>query len=197
VGYYVNRNLAAIRFLKTQPWVDKEKLVLAGHSAGATVMTRLATRSKDATHLILSSGNPMGRILSIIGQRRVADSTGAGAEETFRYWERVVAYPDSTAAPGGGDPNKTTHDFSEPVVEAIKKLRIPVLVTYGTRDHCAPFNDYLRVELIREKKKHVQFKAYPGLEHNYIGYKPDGTLDYDNFNWDRVTADWWRWLREQ
>jgi len=54
----------------------------------------------------------------------------------------------------------------------------------------------VRVALIREKKKHVQCKAYPGLKHNYIGYKPDGTLDYDNFNWDRVAADWWKWLRE-
>jgi pimeloyl-ACP methyl ester carboxylesterase len=196
VGYYVNRNLATIRFLRAQPWVGKEKLVLAGHSAGATVMTRLAAQSKDATHLILSGGNPMGRILSIIGQRRAADSTGAATEEIFRYWEGVVAQPDSTSAPGGGDPNKTTFDFSQPVVEDIKKLRIPVLVTYGTRDHCAPYNDYLRVEVIREKKKHVQFRAYPGLEHNYIGYKPDGTLDYDNFNWDRVAADWWQWLQE-
>ncbi len=197
VGYYVNRNLATIRFLRAQPWVSKEKLVLAGHSAGAMVMTRLAARSKDATHLILSSGNPMGRIVSIIWLKRAADSTGAATEETFRYWEGVVAQPDSTAAPGGGDPNKTTFDFSQPVVEDIKKLRIPVLVTYGTRDHCAPYNDYLRVELIREKKKHVQFKAYPGLEHNYFGFKPDGTVDYDNFNWDRVAADWWGWLRSQ
>ncbi len=196
VDYYVRRNRTVIRFLKAQAWIDDKRLVLAGHSAGATVMTRLATKLKAATHLILSSGNPAGRMLSVLGQLRAADPTGVKAEATFRYWEDVVASPKSAAA-GGGDTIATAYSFSVPVGQLIKKLRIPVLITYGTRDYCAPFNDCLRVELIRARKRHVQFRAYPGLEHNYIGFKPDGTLDYDNFNWDRVAGDWHRWLRTQ
>ncbi|MBD0257896.1 MAG: hypothetical protein ICV83_19450, partial [Cytophagales bacterium] len=159
------------------------------------VMTRLAARSKRVTHLILSNGNPLGRIVTMLVPQRAADTTGAAAEEIFRYWEGVVARPDDKSDRGGGDTNYTMYQFSLPVVADLKKLRIPVLISYGTRDYCAPFNDYLRVELIRERKKNVYFKAYPGLEHNYIGFKPDGTLDYDNFNWDRVAADWQGWLR--
>jgi pimeloyl-ACP methyl ester carboxylesterase len=196
-GYYVSRNRAILRFLRKQPWFDGRRLVLAGHSAGTTVMTRLAARSKRVTHLILSNGNPLGRIVTMLGPPRAADTTGAAAEEIFRYWEAVVARPGDKSDPGGGDTNYTMYQFSLPIVADLKKLRIPVLITYGTRDYCAPYNDYLRVELIRERKKNVYFKAYPGLEHNYFGLKPDGSRDYDNFNWDRVAADWQAWLRKQ
>ena len=58
-----------------------------------------------------------------------------------------------------GDTFKATYDFSIPPIQYLEKLTIPVLVSYGTKDWSAPYNDYLRVEMIRKKKRNFTFKA--------------------------------------
>jgi hypothetical protein len=74
---------------------------------------------------------------------------------------------------------------------------MPVLVSYGTKDFSSPYNDYLRVEMMRQKKNNFTFKAYIGTEHNYFPLKPNGEINYDIFNWDKVANDWRQWLLQQ
>ncbi|WP_162426871.1 alpha/beta hydrolase family protein [Pontibacter pudoricolor] len=94
VDYYVNRNKEVIKHLKKQPWVKKNKLIVAGHSAGSTVAAKLALESKAVTHLIYSGGNPFGRMASMISQARAYDdSAGTGSENAFRYWQTIVDDP--------------------------------------------------------------------------------------------------------
>lgn len=71
-----------------------------------------------------------------------------------------------------------------------------MLVSYGTKDSGCPFDDYLRVETIRENKINFTFKAYIGTEHNYFPLKANGEINYDIFNWDKVANDWQKWLNE-
>jgi hypothetical protein len=115
LSYYVDRNLAAIKFLQKQPWVSKSQLVVAGHSEGSTVAAKMASVSSRITHLIYASGNPMGRILSIIQQNRTneTDSTQYG-EKTIKYWQNVVADKTSMDAPHGEDTHRATYEFSCP-----------------------------------------------------------------------------------
>lgn len=194
VDYYVKRAKEVIRHLKKQPWVKQDTLVVAGHSAGSTVVAKLALKSRDVTHLIFSGGNPFGRMATMVAQARAYDdSTGTGAERGFKYWEDIVQDPASVVSQGG-DSYKTTYDFSIPPINYLLKLRIPVLVTYGTRDYGVPFNDYLRLETIRRKKRNFTFKAYIGVEHNYFGFDKEGKVDYDKFGWDQVALDWQAWL---
>ena len=95
------------------------------------------------------------------------------------------------------DTYKATYEFSIPPFAYLEKIKIPVLVCYGTKDEgSVPFNDYLRVEMIRRKKTNFTFFSYFGTEHNYFGLKPDGQTDYDKFNWDKVAMDWLKWLRK-
>lgn len=197
VDYYVNRAKEVIRFLRKQDWVSKDQLIAAGHSAGSTVAAKLALECKHVTHLIYSGGNPFGRMASIISQARAHDdSTGTRSERSFRYWESVVSAPASVASEGG-DSNKTAYGFSIPPIEYLRKLKIPVLVTYGTKDHGVTFNDYLRLETIREGKKNFAFKPYVGAEHNYFGFDKEGKIDYDKFGWDQVALDWKEWLKSK
>ncbi len=194
VDYYVNRAKAVIKHLKKQPWVTKDKLVAAGHSAGSTVVAKLALESKAVTHLIYSGGNPFGRMASMISQaRQYDDTTGTRAEEAFRYWETIVGDPTSIASQGG-DAYKTTYTFSQPPIDYLLQLKIPVLVSYGTKDHGVPFNDYLRLETIRKGKKNFTFHPYIGVEHNYFGFDKEGKVDHDKFGWDQVAEDWQAWL---
>lgn len=196
LDYYVDRNIEVIKYLQKQKWVSRKELVLAGHSEGSTVASKMASVSPLVTHLIYSGGNPMGRIMSIIQQGRATetdtDSTRFGEDE-LSYWKSVVENKASMDA-SQGDTHKATFDFSKPPMEYLEKVRIPVLVCYGTKDWSAPFNDYLRVDVIRKGKKNFTFKAYIGTEHNYFPLSADNKPNYDVFNWDRVASDWLKWL---
>lgn len=195
-GYYVQRDKVVIRFLQKQSWVTKNKFVVAGHSEGSTVAAKLASISKEVTQLIYLSGNPFGRILSMIEESR-SKETNANmlAENNFTYWERVVDSPNDMN--DKGDTHKATYDFSFPSIEYLKRLSIPVLVAYGTKDYCSPYNDLLRVEMMRSKKNNFTFKAYIGLEHNFFPLDKNGMPDYDIYNWDKIGEDIYQWLISQ
>jgi len=199
LDYYVDRNLKVIDFLEALPYADSTKLIVAGHSEGSTIASKLALKSEKVTRLIYASGCPFGRIMAMIGQDRATetdtDSTRYGESE-FDYWEQVVN-DKNNMDDSNGDTNKATYDFSEPAIHYLEKLTIPVLICYGTKDFCAPYNDYLHVEMLRQQKKNFTFKAYIGLEHNFFPLTANGQPNYDQFNWNKVANDWWRWTKQK
>jgi len=187
--YYVNRDATVVKYLKKQNWVAKNKFVIAGHSAGSV--------SKNVTHLIYAGGDPMGRLATMV--EKIREDTTAKSnelEEEFTYWQKVVNDPENTTTKTG-DSNKTNYSFSIPPIEYLKKLKIPVLVTFGTKDYGAPFNNFLRLEMIRLKKTNFTYNAYFGLEHNFFGFNKNGSVNYDIYNWDKVGLDWQHWLQQK
>lgn len=198
LSYYVPRNIAVLKYLQKQKWVSSTKIIVAGHSEGSTIAAKMASGYTKITHLIYAGGNPMGRIMSMIGQGRAneadTDSTKFG-EEAIKYWESVVTNK-SEMDDSQGDTNKATFEFSQPPIEYLKKLKIPVLVSYGTRDWSAPFNDYMRVNFIQQGKINYTFQTYIGTEHNFFPLTADNKPNYDVFNWDKVAFDWLKWLNQ-
>ena len=170
LSYYIPRNIAVLKYLQKQKWVTTTKLVVAGHSEGSTVAAKMAAGYKKITHLIYAGGNPMGRIMSMIGQSRAnetdTDSTKFGEEEV-KYWESVVKNK-SDMDGSQGDTHKATFEFSQPPIEYLVKLKIPVLVSYGTKDWSAPFNDFMRINFIQQGKTNFTFQPYIGTEHNFF-----------------------------
>ncbi|MGC4038046.1 MAG: hypothetical protein QM764_18945 [Chitinophagaceae bacterium] len=194
--YYIKRNKEVIRYLLKQSWVTKNKLIVAGHSEGSFIAAGMASETKEVTHLIYSGGNPLGRMMTIITRdRREENDSILTAEKDFDEWKNIIEHPEDTSSVQG-DPSRTTFSFSKSLLENFKKLTIPTLVSYGTGDYgSAPFNDYLRFEMIRLKKANFFFKAYIGKEHNYFSLKPDGSINYDDYNWDKVMRDWLYWIK--
>lgn len=48
---YTNRAIKVLKFLKQQKWVDGSKLVVAGHSQGSKVATKIAKHYKPVSKL--------------------------------------------------------------------------------------------------------------------------------------------------
>jgi pimeloyl-ACP methyl ester carboxylesterase len=96
-----------------------------------------------------------------------------------------------------GDTHKATFEFSEPPIKYLEKLKIPVLVTYGTKDWSAPFNDFMCVDFIRQGKINFIFHPYVGTEHNFFPLTAENKPNYDIFNWDNVANDWLKWTNEK
>jgi pimeloyl-ACP methyl ester carboxylesterase len=194
LDYYVKRDQAVIDYLRQLPWIATDHLIVAGHSEGATIAAKLAAETSTVTALIYSGGNPMGRVMTVIERDRMREKDSASlAEADFQQWEKVVADPTNPAS-GSGDSYATTYPFSLPPLDYLEKLTIPVLVTYGTKDADCPFNDYFRAKMILQRKRNFTFKAYIGVEHNFFPVRPDGSINYDVFNWDKVAEDWRKWL---
>ena len=102
IDYYVSRDAQVLKFLKKQLWVNAKRMVIAGHSEGGTIVAKLATVSKDVTHVISSSANPSGQMATILySTRKDDDSIGTYAKEQFANWEKLVnKSADIPLAPG-------------------------------------------------------------------------------------------------
>lgn len=197
--YYTERNNKVLEYLVKQPWVDANVIVVAGHSEGASIAVKMAVTNKNVTHLIYSGGTPYyPRILSMITQdRKLENEKESWVEKDFDYWEGVNEKPFDTSRDHGYNANKGTYSFSESLNDDFKRLTIPVLVSYGTKDTACPFNDLLRVEMIQENKENIYFRSYLNRGHNYFEILESGQINYENFGWDMVGQDWLRWIKEK
>ncbi len=189
LDYYVERNSFVINKLFKEQWILKNKLVLAGHSEGSTIAAKLATKNKKITHLIYSSGNPYGRILSML-EEEVSKQKNY---DLIEYWKFVVENKNNIDY-NGGDTYKATYEFSQPSALHLKKLKIPVLITYGTKDWNAPYNDLLYIESIQLGLQYLKFIPYLDLEHNYFPVNDKREPIHEVYNWDNVGKDWKNWL---
>ncbi|MCC6288008.1 MAG: alpha/beta hydrolase [Chitinophagaceae bacterium] len=197
LSYYTDRNIKIIEFLRKLPYVSKSKLVVAGHSEGSTIAAKMAYSYPKITALIYSGGNPLGRMMTIVSRARTTETDSLKQVDLlFQNWKNIIASPANMD--GNGDTNRGTFEFSyPPPINYLMKLRIPVLVTYGTKDYglIQPV-DYFRLETIRLAKTNFTFKDYIGVEHNFFPLKENGEINYDVYNWDKVANDWGMWLKK-
>lgn len=193
LGYYVARDATVLRYLARQPWVMVNDITAMGHSEGSNVVARLARKPGPLRRVVYLSGSPLGRMLTVVaGNRQDADSVGA--ENNFAYWREVVASPKQNNCLGDTHLLVSSLSSTQTPLDDFRHSKIPVFVGYGTRDRSALLEDYMRLEMIRAGKTNLTFRAYPELEHNFMGYT-NGAPDQKKWNWDRVAHDFFAWMR--
>ena len=196
LDYYVFRNNSILKQLFKERWVKINQLLVAGHSEGSTIAVKMASINKKITHLIYSGGNPYGRISTVLEQNRSEENDILiRGEKVIEHWKNVVENANKIHY-DGGDTYKATYSFSLPQRDNLMDLKIPVLVTYGTKDWGVSFNDLFQIEAIRERKRNITFKSYIGLEHNYFPKNEKGEIIEEEYNWDKVAKDWMNWLKQ-
>jgi len=187
---YVDRANRVLKFLRKQPWVDHQKLVVAGHSQGSKVATKIAVSNKKVTHLGLFAANPFGRVDQYVRQARLDAQLGKITwEEADKQMEAQYEYfktannPDSVAR----NPElKAWQSFSEPFLDDWLSLRIPIYLAYGTADRTSDLNDLVPLFFIQEHKTNLTMKRYLQLEHNFFEVKENGRTDYEKGHWVEV-----------
>jgi pimeloyl-ACP methyl ester carboxylesterase len=189
LDYYVFRNNFILKQLMKERWVDKSEVVVAGHSEGSSIAAKMAFLNPKITKLIYSGGNPFGRIATILEQSE-------DKQEILKYWKNVVENA-NVIHYDGGDTYKATYSFSMPQRENLMQLKIPILVTYGSEDTAAHYNDLFQIEVIRGQKRNFKFISYLGLEHNFFSINEKSEPIYEIENWNKVGEDWLVWLNEE
>jgi hypothetical protein len=194
---YVLRANQVLKFLSKQKWVDKNQLVVAGHSQGSHVALGIAHSNKKVTQLGLFGFNPLGRIDQYIRSARKQAEAGeitwkeADSIQKSRFNEYKVIYePDSDKKVAFANSWKS---FSKSQLNELINLKIPVYVAYGSNDINTDFCDLLPLYFIEKGKSDYKVIRYPNLEHNFFPINENGIPDYQNGNWYWVMNSFVNW----
>ena len=200
---YIERGNDVIKFLQNQTWVDKEKIILLGHSEGASVATRLAEQNPFIHALGYFSGNPDGRFVQYIREERLRASKGVisaeeaqkNIEQKYEFWKDICrAENENGVLPKGGDPWFTWKSFSCPNRDILPQLKMPVFITYGTEDSGAIGCDLLPIYFELEGNYNYKIRAWINCGHNFEPIRSDGSSDYENMHWQEVVDEFIEWV---
>ena len=153
--------VSACQLAASMPFIDKQKIFLAGHSLGGLLAPLIATRCPSVTGLILlaAPSRPQDDILK--EQIRYLGSLNGNTDETLlaQQYQQVKA-----AAP------QIYWDYLDkyaPVMTACS-LSIPMLFLQGERDYQVTMQDFAMWKLGMFGKTNATFLSYPTLNHCFM-----------------------------
>ena len=197
---YVKRAKAVLHFLEQQPWVSSETLIVAGHSQGSKIASKIAVEHKGVTHLGLFSANPFGRIDQYVRTARLDAQMGKISwkeadsliNQQYAFYEKVNNADSIKTNPEF----KAWQSFNETYYDDWLTLDIPIYLAYGTEDRSADLCDIVPLFFIGEGKKNLTLKRYPGLEHNFFEISPEGKTNYEKGHWAEVMEGFINWVHQ-
>lgn len=194
---HVYRANRVIRFLNSQKWIDKTKLIVMGHSQGARIAVGIAKSNRKVTRLGLFGYNPLGRIDTSIRQARKDAESGkitweqadSITQNTYSFMEEIQ-HPDTLIQ----HPNLVSwNSFSKSTMFDLLSLDIPIYIAYGSHDIVADLCDLLPILFTEKEKQNLTIHRYSQLEHNFFPILENGEIDYQNGRWKEIMNDFIEW----
>ncbi len=199
---YVERGNVVLEFLRKQPWVKKDEIILIGHSQGSYIVADLASQNSDIFAIGYFGGNPLGRFNQFILEQRNRAKSGkiisaeaqANIEKLYKNWRKICEAQDED--PSFGDTPRTTKSFTTFDIDKLSNLKIPVFIAYGTEDDGAQFCDFLPVYFELAGKKNYICRAFVGYGHNFEEKFPDGKSNFEKIHWQDVINEFIAWCEK-
>ena len=196
---YVNRANTVLNFLKKQTWVSNEHLVVAGHSQGTKIATKIATQNNNVTHLGLFSANAFGRIDQYVREARLNAQLGKISwekadslmNENYEFYQQVNNEDSIKANPS----LKAWKSFTETYYDDWLTLDIPIYLAYGTEDRSSDLCDIVPLFFIEKDKNNLTLKRYLGLEHNFFEVSENGRANHKKGHWKEVMTEFINWIK--
>ena len=196
--FYVKRANRVIEELKNKPWVDTTTFVIAGHSQGTKIATKVSVSNPVFTHTGLFAANPMGRIDQFIREIRLEAQLGniswEEADNQMNYWmseykqaynvDSLKKYPNL---------NQWT-SWGERFYDDWLAINHPIYLAYGSQDRVADLCDLVPLYFIEKGKENLTIKRYNNLEHNFFE-KKNGVVNYNKPHWNEVINEFLIWLK--
>lgn len=194
---YVNRGVKVLKYLRKQSWVNPSGLVVAGHSQGTKVATKIAKAYKHVSKLGLFGANPFGRIdQNIRRYRKEAEQNHITWEEADQKIEEQVQLlrdannPEKTAV----DPSLLAwKSFSVSLLDDWLNFNKPIYLAYGTHDLTSDLCDMVPLFFIKENKNNLTYKRHLKLEHNFFEVDENGQANYNKPHWPEIMNDFIEW----
>lgn len=180
---------------------DFEKVIVYGHSEGAPVGAKLATINNKITHLGFWAGNALPDYYDFILENRIefhkgliSDSTAQSQiDNNIKGFKEIAK--DSLNTDGNGYTNFRWWSYSEPPINNLLKLNIPIYVQVASLDKSAPIeSSYLiPLEFTRLKKSNLTYIVCVGCDHGFSLKNKDGIIER---KWKQIFDNFIDWTEE-
>jgi len=142
------------------------KVIVYGQSEGAPVAAKLGTVNNKITHLGFWAGNALPDFYDFVLESRIQFHKGEipvqeaqkQIDETIDGFVNKIA-KDNSNTEGNGYTNKRWWSYSEPPINHLLKINIPIFVQVATNDESAPIEStyLIPLEFARLGKSNFQF----------------------------------------
>lgn len=206
---YQQKNSLGNRVFRVSSVINKlssensfNKIIVYGHSEGAPVGAKLATINKKITHLGFWAGNALPDFYDFALESRkeyykgdisVEDSQEQ-IDELISSFKNEIA-TDSLNTEGDGYTKKRWWSYSEPPINNLLKLEIPIFVQVATNDESAPIEStyLIPLEFARLGKTNLTYKVCVGCDHGFNSKANDGSIKR---NWKNIFKEFINWTNE-
>lgn len=188
----VNDAVQAVALLRVRPGIDPQRVFVAGHSLGAMMAPRIATRAPHIAGLILLAAPAVRledtyiRQVRLLSRETGMDVAQIGAEVApLEVQREAVRHLDPASLPKGpmmlGLPARYWLDLNhyDPIATA-RAISTPLLILQGERDYqVTPQDDFVRWQEAFADNPRVTLIEYPRLSHLFMpAGDPPGPRDY-------------------
>lgn len=196
----VKRANTALNYIQKKVMKKPEKVAVFGYSEGFYVGAKLATINKSISYLGIGGGGGWSDFYDFILANQIDYHKGlADVDTTIHYNQDLVTSLGEIMTEASsseivmGYSKKRWASFSEPAIQNLVKLKIPIYQVHGTEDESTAIeNAYLvPVEFARLMKTNLTFKAYPNCNHSLIEKSMDGK---EVHHWDEMMKDYFKWI---
>lgn len=178
-----------------------EKVIVYGHSEGAPVGAKLATLTSKITHLGFWAGNALPDYYDFILENRIEYYKGSisDAAAQARIDKNIAGFntivSDSLNTDSKGYTNLRWWSYSEPPINNLLKIEIPIFVQVATKDKSAPIeSSYLiPLEFARLKKTNLTYKVCVGCDHGFSITSENGNTER---KWKEIFSDFIKWTEK-
>ena len=196
-----NRVSRVIDELFTINLVNPNKIVVIGHSEGSDVVAKLGTINDKITHIGYWAGGANTQWFDftlfirkeVLKGKITEEQAASRMDSLFVKFKEIVTKPDSTDDFWEDNSYRRWYKFSEPPIENLLKINVPIFVAHGTEDQAVPIESVylIPIEFIRHNKNNLTFKVYPDLDHGFEKELENGEFED---HWDDVFREFMDWV---
>ena len=178
-----------------------EKVIVYGHSEGAPVGAKLATVNQKITHLGFWAGNALPDFYDFILENRIAYQKGmisdsvaqSRIDKNIEQFKEIVR--DSLNTEGGGYTNLRWWSYSEPPINHLLQVDIPIYVQVATKDKSAPIEStyLIPLEFARKGKTNLTYQVCVGCDHGFMITQENGETKR---MWKAIFMNFISWTEE-
>lgn len=212
-NYYENESLdyrvrqadRVISYIKKNLIEKTSKIVVIGHSEGSDVVAKLGTINKDITHIGYWAGGANSQYYDFVlfVRKEIIKGNLTEKEGMLKIDSLLNTFKDITDRSNdidkfwnGNSYYRWSH-FSEPAINNLLKINIPLFVGTASLDDAVPVESayLIPIEFIRNKKRNLRFKVYPNMDHSFR-IKLEGEAGKWVAGWMTVFNDFMNWVGE-